>query len=394
MTDWFVRRVEKNIMKKIFTLFMLLTMLSLSACYLPSKPGSVDSDTVQTSVAQTVQVRQTQGAFETMVATLTAQPGVGLPTGQVTAAPTSTVSPLVTPATSTPIPAPCDWASLVDDISIPDGSLLLPGQAFTKTWRLKNIGTCTWSPEYSIVFVEGSSLGAPASVKINNTVAPGGTVDVSVQMVAPNAAGSYTSNWMLKNASGGTFGLGSSATAHFWVKIQVNALATLDPAKPLDFAHNMCAARWNSSTGALPCPGSGNDFTNGSVSFQSAPKLEGGYQEDEPTIVSIPANGSGGYISGRFPAIPVQNGDRFKALIGCLDKSPSCKVLFQLSYVADGGSVTALGGWNEVSEGSYTNIDIDLSSLAGKSVEFIFTVQNNGSSADDRAFWAAPVIER
>ena len=381
-------------MKKIFTLLMLLTVLALSACYLPPKTGSVDSDAVQTSVAQTVQVRQTQGAFETMVATLTAQPGAGQPTGQVTAAPTSTTSPLVTPVTSTPVPTPCDWASLVDDISIPDGSLLLPGQAFTKTWRLKNIGTCTWSPEYSVAFVEGSSLGAPASVKINNTVAPGGTVDVSVQMTAPSAAGSYTSNWLLKNAAGTSFGLGSSAKAYFWVKIQVNTLATLDPAKPLDFAHNMCAARWSSSTGALPCPGSGNDFTNGSISYQAAPRLEGGYQEDEPTLVTIPANGSGGYISGRYPAISIQSGDRLKALIGCLDKSPSCNVLFQLSYVADGGSVTALGGWSEVSDGSYTNIDIDLSSLVGKSVEFIFTVQNNGSSTDDRAFWAAPAIDR
>jgi hypothetical protein len=83
-----------------------------------------------------------------------------------------------------------------------------------------------------------------------------------------------------------------------------------------------------------------------------------------------------------------------KALVGCLDKSPSCNALFQLAYVADGGSVTALGGWSEVSDGSYTNIDVDLSSLAGKSVEFIFTVQNNGSSSDDRAFWTAPMIER
>ena len=65
-------------MKKRFTLFMLITVLALSACYMPAKPGSVNSDSVQTSVAQTVQVRQTQGAFETMVATLTAQPWAGI----------------------------------------------------------------------------------------------------------------------------------------------------------------------------------------------------------------------------------------------------------------------------------------------------------------------------
>ena len=174
----------------------------------------------------------------------------------------------------------------------------------------------------------------------------------------------------------------------------MNDLGTLDPSKPLNFVHNMCAARWNSSTGALPCPGSGNDFTNGSISRLDSPKLEGGYQEDEPAIITIPANGSGGYISGRYPAINIQNGDRFTALIGCLDKSPNCNVIFQLSYVADGGAVTSLGGWNEASEGKFTNINVDLSSLAGKSVEFIFTVQNNGTSADDRAFWVSPVIKR
>ncbi len=385
-------------MKKIFSFFALSIVLLLTACYLPSKESAENSSVVLTSVAQTVQSRQTQGAFETLVANLTAQPTQTPGAGMITpVAPTSTPQVSVQtpiPATATPVPTPCDWASLVDDISIPDGALMVPGQAFTKTWRLKNIGTCTWTPEYSIVFVEGSSLGAPASVKINSTVYPGGTVDVSVAMVAPNAAGSYISNWLMKNTSGVTFGLGSSTRSYFWTKIQVNELVTLDPSKPLDFVHNMCSALWSSSTGALPCPNSNSDFTNGSISKVASPKLEGGYQEDEPAIITIPANGSGGYISGRFPAINIQNGDEFKALIGCLDKSPNCNVLFQLSYVANGGAVTALGGWNEVSEGKYTNIDIDLSSLAGKSVEFIFTVQNNGSSSDDRAFWVAPHIDR
>jgi hypothetical protein len=365
--------------------------LLLASCYLPSKGNPESSSGVQTSVAQTVRVRQTQGAFETMVATLTAQPTQTLGTGEITPTVPNPTNSLTTP---TPMPTPCDWASLVEDVSIPDGTLMFPGQSFTKTWRLKNIGTCNWTPDYSIVFVEGSSLSAPASVNINTTVYPQGTIDISVPMVAPNAAGSYTSNWLLKNSIENTFGLGSSGRAYFWVKIQVNQQATLDASNPLDFAHNVCAAVWNSSAGALPCPGSGSDFTNGSVTIQDYPKLEGGYQEDETAIIMIPANGSNGYITGRFPAITIQNGDHLKSLIGCLDKSPNCNVLFQLSYVANGGAIIALDGWNEVSEGSLTNIEIDLSSLAGQSVEFIFTVQNNGTSTDDRAFWVAPHIKR
>lgn len=380
-------------MKKVISILVFFSLLMLTACYLPSKKNPEDSSSVQTSVAETVQVRQTQGALETLIATLTAQP-TQTPIAMTPGATTIVPRPTDYSATGTPIPTPCDWASLVEDVSIPDGALLLPGQAFTKTWRFKNIGSCTWTSDYSIVFVEGSSLGAPASININTTVYPQSTVDISVPMVAPNAAGSYTSNWLLKNATGNTFGLGSSGQAYFWVKIQVNQQATLDVSNPLDFAHNMCAAIWNSSTGALPCPGSGSDFTNGSITLQDSPKLEGGYQEDESAIIMIPSNGSNGYISGRFPAINIQTGDHLKTLIGCLDKSPNCNVIFQLSYVANGGSVTSLGGWNEISEGNFTNIDIDLSSMAGKSVEFIFTIQNNGSSTDDRAFWVAPHIKR
>jgi hypothetical protein len=378
-------------MRKLFSVVIFSCLLLLASCYLPSKVNPESSSGVQTSVAQTVQVRQTQGAFETMVATLTAQPTQALGTEDLTPTVTTPTNPSITP---TPIPTPCDWASLVEDVSIPDGTLMVPGQSFMKTWRLKNIGTCTWTPDYSIVFIEGSSLSAPASMYINETVYPQDTIDISVSMIAPNAAGSYTSNWLLKNSTGNTFGLGSSGQAYFWAKITVNQQATLDASNPLDFAHNVCAAVWNSSAGALPCPGSGSDFTNGSITVQNSPKLEGGYQEDETAIIMIPANGSNGYITGRFPAITIQNGDHLKSLIGCLDKSPNCNVLFQLSYVANGGPITALGGWNEVSEGSFTNIDIDLSSLTGKSIEFIFTVQNNGTSTDDRAFWVAPHVHR
>lgn len=45
----------------------------------------------------------------------------------------------------------CDLAQFVKDVTIPDGTLLSPVQTFYKTWRLKNVGTCTWSG-YSVVF--------------------------------------------------------------------------------------------------------------------------------------------------------------------------------------------------------------------------------------------------
>jgi len=167
-----------------------------------------------------------------------------------------------------------------------------------------------------------------------------------------------------------------------------------DSDKSLDFAKYYCDARWKSSKGSVACPSGSENFSDGSVSRSSSPKLEGGYQDDEPAIIMIPSNGDGGMIQGRFPAFKVKDGDHFTALTGCLDSSPKCDVMFQLNYSIDGGSIQNLKSWTETSDGNRTSINVDLSSLKDKKVELILMVQNNGSSTDDRAFWLAPVIKR
>src|SRR5512142_1040922 len=76
--------------------------------------------------------------------------------------------------------ATCDWAQFVADVTVPDGTRYDPGATFTKTWRLRNIGTCTWTTSYSMVFDSGTQMGNTTSVAFPNSVAPGATVDVSV----------------------------------------------------------------------------------------------------------------------------------------------------------------------------------------------------------------------
>ena len=88
---------------------------------------------------------------------------------------------------------------------------LAPGATFTKTWRLKNSGSCTWTTSYSIVFYSGAQMGAPTSVSFPYAVPPGQTVDLTVNMVAPVAEGEYRGFWILRNASGGLFGIGTAA---------------------------------------------------------------------------------------------------------------------------------------------------------------------------------------
>ncbi|PWB71272.1 MAG: hypothetical protein C3F07_14710 [Anaerolineales bacterium] len=118
----------------------------------------------------------------------------------------------------------CDWVTFVKDVSIPDGTKFAPGDTFTKTWRLKNRGTCTWTPDYMLVFSGGDSMGGTTAVRLPGYVAPGQTVDVSVTLTAPDKRGHYTGYWMLRNTYGVLFGYGDSANKAFYVDINVENL--------------------------------------------------------------------------------------------------------------------------------------------------------------------------
>jgi LysM repeat protein len=88
-------------------------------------------------------------------------------------------------------------AQFIGDVTIPDKTVVSPGQAFTKTWRFRNNGTVPWGEGVRLIFVEGEYRGfesnkmdGPDFVNVPN-VTPGETVDVSVDLVAPTEAGHY-----------------------------------------------------------------------------------------------------------------------------------------------------------------------------------------------------------
>jgi len=143
--------------------------------------------------------------------------GEATPDTAVTPTPTAEASPTAGGA------ATCTNAALfVSDVTIPDNSRVNPNGDFLKTWRLKNNGTCTWDGRYHLVHASGPTLDAAVrQVALPATVAPGETVDVSVQMKAPNTPGTYQSNWLLESPQGARFGVGRSSGA-VWVKIRVS----------------------------------------------------------------------------------------------------------------------------------------------------------------------------
>ncbi len=366
----------------------------------PEPTQSVSQQT--TAIVQTLAVRQTISSLETQISASTATPTTGPvpPTNTprpVTATPQATATIRFNTATpfvlSTPLAqVPCNSAAFVSDVTIPDGMVLAADQTFIKTWRIKNVGSCGWTTAYSVVFSNGDQLGAPAAVNFPVGIKPGETIDLSVPMVAPKTDGNYKGFWQLRSADEESFGTGTK-NQPFYVAITVGTPGLTG----LQFAYNFCSAVWKNGKGTgLPCPGSKADFTTGSIQRIDNPTLEGGTVDDEPALVMIPNDGSGGLVSGRFPAFTVQSGDHFVSLVGCMNNSPKCVVTFKLSYTTDGGAtVTDLKAANESSDGNKTPFNVDLSSLAGKSVQLILIVGNkDGTSTDDQAFWLNPLINR
>ena len=140
------------------------------------------------------------------------KPGLRLPTETPPVA-TSTPDPL----TPSPTPSCRDSALFVEDVTVPDHTRLTAGENFTKTWKLQNAGSCTWTG-YTVAFVSGDKMDAPDSVPVPETEAQS-AVEVSIDLVAPSNDGAYVGNFELRNAQGDVVSLGLERT--FWVKIIV-----------------------------------------------------------------------------------------------------------------------------------------------------------------------------
>jgi ABC-type amino acid transport substrate-binding protein len=148
-------------------------------------------------------------------------------------------APGPTPVPPTPTPAPCvnsmKWVAdlTYDDHGMTAPPVLQPGQKFTKSWRVRNSGTCPWQPAFYLDFVSGTRMGGQP-VAVGKTVAVGATADLSVKLTAPTAPGVYQGIWQMRDNQGAAFG------ERIWVGIQVPAppapptATPLPPAPPAD----------------------------------------------------------------------------------------------------------------------------------------------------------------
>ncbi len=190
---------------KLYTLIVALTLGVIAGACGPSSADTtptVHPDMIRTEAVATfgAELTQTALAMPTETPTPTQTP---TPTATATAEASSTPNLL---ATSASLPtSSCFGMAFVADVTIPDNTSMTPGQAFTKTWRVRNNGTCTWEVGFKLNFIGGNAMGA-SSVALTKAVAPGADTEISVPMTAPSANGSARGNWRMSTATGTYFG--------------------------------------------------------------------------------------------------------------------------------------------------------------------------------------------
>ena len=401
-----------NWRRQTVPIILFLLLFALGACNMPgSTAPTQDTDLLYTVAAQTVEAQMTQAAGEqpdSPPPADPAQPEEQQPEPVEPAAPTATNTPqqptnTTEPPPATPTPSltptvtPCDQLSFVKDVTVPDETEFTPGEVFSKTWRLKNTGSCTWTSGYSLVFDSGDAMGASASQQLTTgTVAPGQEIDVTVDLEAPDEPGTYQGNFKLRNPGGVIFGWGEDSKS-FWVKIVVPDVTGV----MFDFLARADEAEWGSGAGAVDFAGPGtttiayggpDDDANGFVLIKEGVKLENG-STSAKILETHPKWEDDGYIVGWYPEYTVGAGDRIQGRLGFIAKADeTCGVgdaTFEIHYTLedDLGTRERLGKWDETCDGALTRIDVDLSDLKGEKVRFFLVVHANGSSSQDWAIW-------
>jgi uncharacterized protein YkwD len=117
----------------------------------------------------------------------------------------------------------------VADVTVPDGEHFDKGETFTKTWRIKNNGTCTWNTGYRLAFSSGEQIDAGKTIPLAETK-PNAEVDISVELRAPASDGAFTSNFEIQNAKGN--GIEIDEGKYLWVKITVGSVTAPPTAAP------------------------------------------------------------------------------------------------------------------------------------------------------------------
>ena len=154
---------------------LLLVTIGLSACaqqstpYRPPSPAFHATQTVQASATPT-STRQT----------------------------TETQLPTATSACSNNL-------TFLETISIPDGTIVHPGELVDKRWLVQNSGSCNWDDHYRLRSITGTDLNAPVELALY-PARSGAKANLRLLFTAPTEPGGYQSTWQAYDPQGQPFG--------------------------------------------------------------------------------------------------------------------------------------------------------------------------------------------
>jgi hypothetical protein len=197
----------------------ILFILSACGSKPPASPTS-DTDLAYTQIWQTVEAGKTQTASAASPTSEFSN------TPKFTATERNTNTPLISPTsegtqasatlavtrTSPPSGSTdpvCDNATFVTDVTYEDNSVVPAGTSIIKTWRIKNLGPCTWDENYTLIYGWGGVGTNWAKNPISHfqeKVPPGDSIDLSIELDTPTEPGKYSATFRTQNAKGFNFG--------------------------------------------------------------------------------------------------------------------------------------------------------------------------------------------
>jgi hypothetical protein len=199
--------MKKNA-RKIILIFTGILLFLAVACDISFLPAASNENGL--SAAEIVATNQI--ALRTSVAQTAEALGLDLKPETAAEASAEAVSaPSNSSATQTLLP--CNKPAYQSE-TIPDNSVFKPGEEFIKTWTIQNAGTCSWTTDYKLVFKGGDQMGGPSSKNLTETINPGESLTLRVDLTAPASSGIYTGTWKVRANDGEEFG-------KYWATIMV-----------------------------------------------------------------------------------------------------------------------------------------------------------------------------
>lgn len=233
--------------KKIIFLFGMILAALLAGCSSPRAGTAAPQPTMIAATTAAAPVSPSPIPSTTPIS-----PTATLPAAQPESSPTPQTEP-----TQPPLPSPTptqvepaaqntaaclDAAFFLDDVTIPDFSTVERAKPFLKTWRVRNAGSCDWGSGYVLSFLSGELMSHTTSV-VMPAARAGDTVDISVDMIAPDDPGGYTGNWQIVNPRGERVMFAGSPVDYMWIKVNVpGSVPAALPPTPVAVQPQTCAS--------------------------------------------------------------------------------------------------------------------------------------------------------